>query len=176
MTRRALRCALRHALPDELRHALRHAPRRALVAGVLAALSLLSPASDAQQYDAARAQRDWVLNCMGCHTVDARGIAHKVPPLRDALGHLVALPQGREYVMRVPGAANSSLSDAQLANVLNWLIDTMNARSRPAAFVPFSAAEVAAHRRPALTDVVRARARLVEALRASGTAALADDY
>ena len=32
------------------------------------------------------------------------------------------LPAGREYVMRVPGASNSALSDADLADVLNWLL------------------------------------------------------
>jgi mono/diheme cytochrome c family protein len=146
--------------------------RRALFSMLLlAALSCR-----AQSYDAARAREAWVLNCMGCHTADGRGIPGKVPPLRESLGHLVSLKDGREFVMRVPGASNSSLSDADLANVLNWVLGTMNAQSRPASLDPYTADEVAAHRRPALTDVARVRARLVKELQANGVNAVAEHY
>jgi len=36
-------------------------------------------------------------------------------------------PAGRNYVLRVPGAANSVLSDEQLAAVLNWLVQSFDA-------------------------------------------------
>ena len=124
-------------------------PRAVLAAAMLAAL-FIADASQAQAYDAARARQDWVLNCMGCHTADGSGIPGKVPALRNSLGHFVSLPEGRQFVMRVPGAANSALNDAELANVLNWLLATMNEQSRPASFKPYTAEEIAAHRRPAL--------------------------
>ncbi|KMZ13167.1 Cytochrome c in methylamine utilization cluster [Candidatus Burkholderia humilis] len=130
----------------------------------------------AQSYDAARARGAWVLNCMGCHTADGRGIPGKVPPLCESLGHFVSLQDGREFVMRVPGASNSALSDADLANVLNWVLGTMNPQSRPASLKPYTADEVAAHRRPALTDVARVRARLVKELQANGVNAVAEHY
>ena len=123
-----------------------------------------------------RARESWVLNCMGCHTADGSGIPGKVPPLRDSLGHFVSLPEGREFVMRVPGAANSALSDAELANVLNWVLGTMNAQTRPASLKPYTADEIAVHRRPALTDVARVRARLVKQLQANGVQAVAEHY
>jgi mono/diheme cytochrome c family protein len=142
----------------------------------LVAMFLVASTCRAQSYDAARAREAWVLNCMGCHTADGRGIPGKVPPLRESLGHFVALQGGREFVMRVPGASNSALSDADLANVLNWVLGTMNAQSRPASLKPYTVDEIAAHRRPALTDVARARARLVNELRANGVDAVAEHY
>lgn len=153
---------------------------RVLAAAMLAACAAASGAAavHAQErgYDAASAREAWVLNCMGCHTGDAHGIAGKVPPLTGELGHFVRLAEGREFVMRVPGASNSSLSDAELANVLNWLIETRNADTRPAGFRPYTAQEVAAKRRPALTDVAKHRAALIESLRKSGDTAVMDQY
>jgi len=145
----------------------------------LAVLTLALCASARAQdrgYDAASAREQWMLNCMGCHTSDAHGIPGKVPALTHELGHFVRLPEGREFVMRVPGASNSSLTDAELANVLNWLIETKNADTRPANFRPYTEQEIAARRRPALADVAKHRAALVESLRKSGDAAVAEQY
>jgi mono/diheme cytochrome c family protein len=150
-------------------------PRAVLAAAMLAAL-FIADASQAQAYDAARARQDWVLNCMGCHTADGSGIPGKVPALRNSLGHFVSLPEGRQFVMRVPGAANSALNDAELANVLNWLLATMNEQSRPASFKPYTAGEIAVHRRPALTDVARTRMKLVKELQENGVNAVPEHY
>ncbi|SAK91891.1 cytochrome c, class I [Caballeronia fortuita] len=147
---------------------------RAVVAAAM--LAALSATAASQTYDAARARKDWVLNCMGCHTADGSGIPGKVPALRNSLGHFVSLAEGRQFVMRVPGAANSALNDAELANVLNWLLATMNEESRPASFKPYTADEVAAHRRPALTDVARARMKLVKELQENGVDAVPEHY
>ncbi|HDR9154857.1 TPA: cytochrome c [Burkholderia vietnamiensis] len=125
---------------------------------------------------AALARQHWVLNCMGCHTATGGGIAGKVPPLAGSLGYFTHLPAGREYVMRVPGASNSALSDQELADVLNWVLKTMNRDALPRDFKPYTAAEVAAHRRPALSDVATARAELVRALHARGIDGVAARY
>ena len=150
-------------------------PRAVFVAATLAALGFAA-ASQAQEYDAALARQDWVLNCMGCHTANGSGIPGKVPPLRDSLGHFVSMPEGRQFVMSVPGASNSALNDAELANVLNWLLATMNEKSRPASFKPYTAEEIAAHRRPALTDVARTRTKLVKQLQENGVNAVPEHY
>ncbi|SAL55681.1 c-type cytochrome [Caballeronia humi] len=151
--------------------------RRALRFAVSTAmLSCAATWSHAQSYDEARARQAWVLNCMGCHTADGSGIPGKVPPLRDSLGHFVSLKDGRDFVMRVPGASNSALSDAELANVLNWVLGTMNPQSRPASLAPYTADEIAAHRRPALTDVARVRAKLIRQLQENGVNAVPEHY
>src|SRR6202789_252536 len=70
---------------------------------------------------AANPAQDYMLYCMGCHGPQAEGVPGKVPPLAHALGLYMKTPAGRNYVLRVPGAANSALSDSELAAVLNWL-------------------------------------------------------
>ena len=52
---------------------------------------------------------------------------------------------------RVPVLA--PLTDAALADVLNWMVDTFAEGSAPPAWAPFSKAEVARHRRNAPADV-----------------------
>ncbi|XAF42791.1 cytochrome c [Burkholderia ambifaria] len=126
--------------------------------------------------DATLARQHWVLNCMGCHTATGGGIPGKVPPLANSLGYFTHLPAGREYVMRVPGASNSALSDKDLADVLNWVLTTMNRDALPRDFKPYTAAEVAAHRRPAFSDVATVRAGLVRALQARGIDGVSERY
>src|SRR5450432_3221250 len=86
----------------------------ALATLIVAALSSYAKASPAQ---------DYMLYCMGCHGADAQGVPGKVPALAHSLSLFMRTPQGRDYVLRVPGAANSALADAQLAAVLNWLAE-----------------------------------------------------
>jgi hypothetical protein len=68
----------------------------------------------------AAARTDYVLQCMGCHLADGRGMPPDVPALQDRIGYYLQVPEGREYVVQVPGAANARLTDAALAQVINW--------------------------------------------------------
>lgn len=141
-----------------------------------AAFSAPLPANAQGPADDALAQQHWVLNCMGCHTAAGGGIPGKVPPLANSLGYFEHLPAGRDYVMRVPGASNSALSDQELADVLNWLLTTMNPDALPKDFKPYTAAEIGAHRRPALPDVATVRAGLIRDLHERGITGVADRY
>jgi len=114
--------------------------------------------------------QDYMLYCMGCHGAQAQGIPGKVPPLAHALGHYMRSPAGRDYVLRVPGAASSVLSDAQLAAVLNWLAAQFNASELAAGVAPFSTEEVASSRHRPLADVLATRREVVRALAADGAA------
>jgi mono/diheme cytochrome c family protein len=133
---------------------------RALLALGIAALPLQASASAAQ---------DYMLYCMGCHGPDAHGVPGKVPALAGSLSRFMRTPQGRDYVLRVPGAANSVLGDAQLAGVLNWLAARDAAAGEPAV-TPFSAAEVALARHQPLSNVLATRHEVVAALAATGPA------
>jgi hypothetical protein len=64
---------------------------------------------------------------------------------------------GREYLVRVPGIAQAPVDDAALAALLNWVVLRFGPASDALAAAPFTAAEVAAHRRPPLTDVTAVR-------------------
>src|ERR1700721_1716168 len=90
--------------------------------------------------------QDYMLFCMGCHGAQAEGVPGKVPPLAHSLGRFMRMPAGRNYVLRVPGAANSVLSDAQLAAVLNWLAREYSSEELTADVPMFTAAEVTALR------------------------------
>jgi hypothetical protein len=112
---------------------------------------------------AARAPRvDYALNCMGCHHADGAATGDRVPALRGAVGRFLQIPGGREYLVRVPGVAQAALDDAALAALLNWTLVTFDAKSIPADFVPYTAAEVGAARRRPYADLPATRARLLE--------------
>ena len=88
--------------------------------------------------------QDYMLFCMGCHGAQAEGVPGKVPPLAHSLGLFMRTAAGRNYLLRVPGASNSALSDAQLAAVLNWLAQQYNSEELSADVPMFTAAEVTA--------------------------------
>lgn len=112
---------------------------------------------------------DYVLQCAGCHRVDGRGSSrHGIPDFRNSVGAFVRLPAGREYLIRVPGAAQSQLSDAELAAVLNWVLEEFSPAQLPADFRPYDEQEVAAARRRRYEDVVPVRHGLAKALSAQG--------
>ena len=114
---------------------------------------------------------DYVLQCAGCHRVDGRGSSpHGIPDFRQSVGAFTHLPAGREYLIRVPGAAHSQLSNAELAAVLNWVLDEFSPAQLPADFTPYTEAEVAAARPNRYDDVVPVRHRLAEELSSMGFA------
>ncbi|HEX3845947.1 MAG TPA: cytochrome c [Steroidobacteraceae bacterium] len=132
----------------------------------LAALGLALAAASAR----ASPPQDYMLYCMGCHGIEAQGVPGKVPPLAHSLGRYMRTPAGRNYILRVPGAQSSALSDAQLAEVLNWLAKTYNADELGADTAWFTTAEVAALRHTPLAAVLETRREVVRGLAATGTA------
>ena len=69
-----------------------------------------------------RAKQHYQLHCMGCHGEDGAGLEGQVPSLRGTLSRISKGELGRDYVLRVPGVTQSSLSSEELAEVLNWAI------------------------------------------------------
>jgi mono/diheme cytochrome c family protein len=114
------------------------------------------------------AQR-YALNCMGCHGGDGEGVVGRIPPLGE-LGLFTRSQEGRVFLMQVPGASNSSLGDAELAETLNWMLVRFSRASLLPSFEPYTQQEVAAHRRPALAEVRAKRRLLVQQLRKAGPA------
>jgi len=117
--------------------------------------------------------QDYMLYCMGCHGANAQGIAGKIPALAGALPRYMRTSEGRDYVLRVPGAANSVLSDAQLAAVLNWLAETYAVAGEPRP-APFSVDEVTRARHTPLVNVLETRRAVLRALAATGPAPASD--
>ena len=120
-------------------------------------------------------QQDYMLYCMGCHGDQAQGVPGKVPALAGSLALFMRSAAGRDYLLRVPGAANSALNDAQLTAVLNWLAESYPpAAAAPPRPAPFTEAEVARVRHAPLANVAETRRQVVSALAASGVAPPAD--
>src|ERR1700741_1296738 len=121
------------------------APRRFTLAVALAASACATAlrASPAQ---------DYTLYCMGCHGAQAQGVPGKIPPLAGSVSLFMRSAEGGDYILRVPGAANSALPDAQLTAVLNWLAESYGAPGAPRP-VPFTVDEVARVRHTPLADV-----------------------
>jgi len=112
---------------------------------------------------------DYVLQCAGCHRVDGRGSSrHGIPDFRSSVGAFTHLPAGREYLIRVPGAAQSQLDNAELAAVLNWVLETFSPAQLPADFRPYTEQEVASVRPRRYQDVVPVRHELAKQLSAQG--------
>ena len=88
-----------------------------------------------------RAWQNWTLNCQGCH-VDGTGSASTTPSLAASVARFLRVPGGREYLGRVPGVATSPLSNADLAEVMNWMLWRFDKQHLPSAFEPFTAAEI----------------------------------
>ncbi len=107
---------------------------------------------------------DYVLNCRGCHRPDGEGLPGAAPSLH-GLAQFLAVPGGREYLVRVPGVSESELSDARTAALLNWLLRHFGDQPAGPGPAPFTAAEVAAHRRPPLADAQAVRRRLLRRIK-----------
>jgi mono/diheme cytochrome c family protein len=110
---------------------------------------------------------DYTLACAGCHRADGAGTPGSIPPLAGSVARYLAVPGGREFLVRVPGVAQAPLDDAALAAVLNWMLARFDPDHVPAGFTPYDAAEVRRLRREPLTDVARVRRRLRRAFRAA---------
>jgi hypothetical protein len=114
------------------------------------------------------ARVNYMLQCMGCHLADGTGRAGVVPSFRDRVGRFATVRGGREYLVRVPGSAQSPLSDAELAEVLNWIIRRFGPREIADALEPFDAREVARVRSAPLTDVEPVRRELLRQIEEAG--------
>jgi mono/diheme cytochrome c family protein len=100
---------------------------------------------------------------MGCHTPDGSGEPGRVPSIKDTLAPFALTPDGRRFLIQVPGASQSTLTDADLADLLNWMIQNLSV-PKPTHVTQFTAAEVTRYRRTPLVDVQGARRRLVQTL------------
>lgn len=107
---------------------------------------------------------NYMLHCMGCHLPDGSGGPPDVPDLRGEMGRLLAVEGGREYLVQVPGASQAPISDAELAAVVNYMLETFNDHVLPADYAPLTTDEVARWRKDWLPDVATVRRDLMTRL------------
>jgi cytochrome c553 len=116
----------------------------------------------AQQQSQGDPQLDYMLQCQGCHGADGNGTpAVGVPTLIGLADRFLELPEGRAYLVGVPGVTQAPLDNRAIANLMNWILRRYAADPAEVAFKPYSEEEVAAHRAKVPIDVVATRARLL---------------
>jgi mono/diheme cytochrome c family protein len=128
-------------------------------AGWMCVAMLLAFAAPAQ----ADTRTDYLLHCSGCHLSDGSGTPHDVPTLRNNLGRIVELAEGRGYLVRVPGSSQAMLDDAGLAAVINWVLTEFNSATLADDFEPLTAEEVKEARSNVLMDPIKFRVALWQA-------------
>jgi len=134
---------------------------RALKTGAMLLVSGLA-AMPARSYEP---RVNYQLHCMGCHRADGTGEDGRVPSMRRTLVPFSAIADGREFLLRVPGAAQSPLSDAELAALMNWMVRNLSDLPLPADFVDYGAEEVGRARHRPLVKVRDERNRLLQLTR-----------
>jgi hypothetical protein len=107
----------------------------------------------------------YALHCMGCHQRHGEGHG-TVPELQGFVGNFLRVPGGREFLVQVPGVAQSGLTDAEIAAVLNWTLLEFSRNELPDDFRPYDPQEVADYRPGRLIDVLPIRAELIDEMRA----------
>ena len=140
-------------------------------AHLLSALLLASASSAAEAAPApgvaneTLALQHYMLQCQGCHRPDGTGTMATAPPMTGMVARFLTVPGGREFLARVPGVATAVLTDAELAQLLNWTLYRFDSAHVPAGFQPYTAAEIGALRRhPLRTEAKAVRAQLITEL------------
>jgi len=126
-------------------------------------LSILTILAISHSASAESASNLYLLNCWGCHGSRGEGIIGTAPSLVH-LGDFLKVPGGRAYIMEVPGVAMSSLSDTQIAVVMNWTLRNLNQSPLPRDFMPYTADEIHRYRAVRLADLSKTRRALVDQL------------
>lgn len=111
-----------------------------------------------------RALFNYQMFCQGCHAADGTG--HKsVPELKNFMHKFMASQQGREYLVQVPGAANSVLDDEQLTEVMNWMLRNFTDSSNAPTWKPYEVHEISEYRQSPLYETVEYRRNLIANLK-----------
>ncbi|MDG2249390.1 MAG: hypothetical protein P8N11_00980 [Gammaproteobacteria bacterium] len=107
---------------------------------------------------AASPRINYLLYCSGCHRPAGEGNPPNVPTLHDELGRMMSIEQMRGYLARVPGSAHAPITNAELAEVLNWILEEFSANTLPEDFKKLSVEEVTEARSQILADPNKYRA------------------
>ncbi len=108
------------------------------------------------------ARANYVEQCAGCHGVTGTTAPAKLPELRGRVGWFMCTPASRAYLLRLPNVAHSRITDnADLADLMNYVVFVLGEASAPPGTRPFTADEVARERPHALSNasLVGERAR-----------------
>jgi len=142
---------------------------RLTLSTVMGSISLFLWCLNAQAAGMSSPRLNYILHCQGCHLPDGAGTPEKVPALKNEVGRFLHVPGGREFLIQVPGTSQSTLTDAEVAAVLNWILENFSSEQLPTDFIPYATAEISRYRQPPLANVSAVRAKLMEDISNSET-------
>lgn len=132
---------------------------------VLMVTVLIGGAAQATDY----ARQSYLLHCAGCHLPDGSGSKpNDVPSLHGIPGHFTRIPEGRAFLTQVPGIAYSPLGNAEVAEILNWMLLEYSKDTLPADFQPFTEDEVTQLRAVRPAEIFKVRAAVLSRLQELG--------
>ena len=104
---------------------------------------------------------NYMLHCQGCHLPGGVGHPGIVPNMRNQVGLFLRSDDGRAFLVQVPGVAQSSLDDAELAALMNWMLPAFDPVNVAPDFAQFTAAEIGKYRQIPMTGLSERRRRLL---------------
>ena len=144
--------------------------RSLLAGGALLALATLDYAADT----AGPGARDkYILFCAGCHGMDGEGGGggggmKLITPFVPSIGVFLNDPQGRVYLANVGGVTSAGMTEAETAQVLNYIVSVFGAASTPKPFVPYTPEEIRALREKRVDDPLTLRKEIGALLEQAG--------
>lgn len=116
-----------------------------------------------------RPRINFLLHCFGCYQQDGSGSSENgIPNVKNRVGHFLRIPEGRAFLVGVPGTSQSSLGDGGTAELLNWMVGALSPDAVPPNFLPYTRDEVTRLRASSLADVAAVRASVVGRLQKMG--------
>ena len=122
--------------------------RLILIGALLSQTVLASPPLQGVT-DPQRAAYNWMMKCQGCHQADATGKGG-TPNMTGTVAKFLHIEEGRAYLGRVPGVAFVNLPENEVAELLNWMVQTFDEKHMPEYFLPYKAEEIKRLRREPL--------------------------
>lgn len=112
-----------------------------------------------------KARSNYVLHCSGCHGLDGKGVPDGgVPGFPGSIGFIAGSDAGRAYILKVPGVINNRMDDAELTDVLNYILSISGEKSN----LYFTVEEVSSYRLNSTGNVVTLRREIVRQLQSEG--------
>jgi len=142
-------------------------------AGGAAVRRPIRPDSEAPVFS--RVVEDYTRTCEGCHQPDGYGMTGIVPRLKDFAGYFTHVPEGRDFLIRVPGVSMALLDDERITEVMNWVLYALSPGQLPADFQPYTVDEVRRLRANPLAEIRKVRAGIIATLREKGIVPEHDD-
>ena len=119
------------------------------------------------------ARDKYVLYCAGCHGIEGEGGGggggmKRIFPFAPAIGVFLNDPKGRVYLANVGGVTSAGMTDAETAEVLNYILLSFGQSTNPKTSVPYTPDEIRGLRESRVDDPLALRREIGARLEKAG--------